>query len=271
MPGAGANVLSLNRLVRRLSDFHVVTIDPRGHGGSDEPEEATFTDFVDDVEAVIDNLGLGHPAVAGHSLGGMIAVAYGERHPECPGVVNIDGGFALDAEPSLYVDLSPDERRAFEEFIAAARAQAPPDESGDAVWLEAQIEKEIAQFGFSSPGFERFLRRNYARDADGVYHRRPSRRFITNLLDAHKDEGLAQYRRLSCPVLVFTTSSLPPNGPEVMRRWSSLRSAGLVMAQDEMRAAGLDFSVVHVDTTHQAVVSETAEQVADEIRAFLNR
>lgn len=31
------------------------------------------------------------PVVGGHSLGGMVALAYGIAHPTCPGVINTDG------------------------------------------------------------------------------------------------------------------------------------------------------------------------------------
>jgi pimeloyl-ACP methyl ester carboxylesterase len=36
-------------------------------------------------------LELDRPAIVGHSLGGMLAALWGQRHPESPGVVSLDG------------------------------------------------------------------------------------------------------------------------------------------------------------------------------------
>src|SRR5206468_2564114 len=44
-----------------------------------------------DLSAVAQAYSLGVPAVGGHSLGGIVATAYGVQHPSCPGVINIDG------------------------------------------------------------------------------------------------------------------------------------------------------------------------------------
>jgi pimeloyl-ACP methyl ester carboxylesterase len=91
MHGAGMEQGSLEPLAAHLQKaFRVVTFDFRGHGGTDRAPW-TFASAVDDVSAVAAAYELGVPAVAGHSLGGMVAAGYGVQHPTCPGVVNIDG------------------------------------------------------------------------------------------------------------------------------------------------------------------------------------
>jgi len=91
MHGAGMEQGSLEPVAERLQEhFRVITFDFRGHGGTDRVPW-TFASAVQDVSAVAAAYGLGVPAVGGHSLGGMVAAAYGAQHPTCPAVVNIDG------------------------------------------------------------------------------------------------------------------------------------------------------------------------------------
>ena len=70
--------------------WRIVTMDPRGIGQSGESETITAADLVVDVETVVEALRLHHPAVVGHSLGGIVAGCYGTVHPDVP-VVSIDG------------------------------------------------------------------------------------------------------------------------------------------------------------------------------------
>jgi pimeloyl-ACP methyl ester carboxylesterase len=91
MHGAGMDQRSLEPLAVLLSeDFRVITFDFRGHGQTDAASW-TVASAVSDLSAVAAAYGLRVPAVGGHSLGGMVALAYGVEHPTCPGVINIDG------------------------------------------------------------------------------------------------------------------------------------------------------------------------------------
>ena len=63
--------------------FSVVRYDLRGHGKSSRvPGPYSLDMFADDVVALIDHLGIAHAHVAGHSLGGMIAITLACRHPQ---------------------------------------------------------------------------------------------------------------------------------------------------------------------------------------------
>jgi pimeloyl-ACP methyl ester carboxylesterase len=62
---------------------HVVGLDLRGHGQSDVGDDALSLEvFVDDVAWLIDELGRGRAMVAGHSLGGVVALELAVRRPE---------------------------------------------------------------------------------------------------------------------------------------------------------------------------------------------
>jgi pimeloyl-ACP methyl ester carboxylesterase len=89
--GAGANLAHMTTLARALRPHHrVITVDLRGHGRSGDGPW-TWDAALGDLAAVCVQLELQRPAVVGHSLGGMLAALWGERHPESAGVVSLDG------------------------------------------------------------------------------------------------------------------------------------------------------------------------------------
>jgi 3-oxoadipate enol-lactonase len=63
--------------------FRVVTYDTRGHGDSPAPPGPyTLDDLVDDLVALLDEVGAGRAHVAGLSLGGMTAMRLAAREPD---------------------------------------------------------------------------------------------------------------------------------------------------------------------------------------------
>jgi pimeloyl-ACP methyl ester carboxylesterase len=66
----------------------VVSVDLRGHGESDKPEQDyTMAGFADDLAYVCEQLGVDRPVVVGHSMGGVIAFEMAARHPDLVGAV----------------------------------------------------------------------------------------------------------------------------------------------------------------------------------------
>lgn len=61
-----------------------VAFDLPGHGRTDArvDEDVTIEDLADDLGTVLDGLKLGRVALVGHSIGGLIAIAYGASHPD---------------------------------------------------------------------------------------------------------------------------------------------------------------------------------------------
>ncbi len=89
--------------------FTPVTIDLRGHGSSGMPGHGyLYDDYIDDLDRVLDALKLDRPLVAGHSLGGLVALWWAARHP--------------NRAPALVIEDSPlrsgeDFRPAFENWL----------------------------------------------------------------------------------------------------------------------------------------------------------
>jgi 3-oxoadipate enol-lactonase len=65
------------------NDFHLITYDVRGHGGSGTGDgQYTVELFVDDLIALLDHLKISRCVAAGLSMGGYIALRAIERNPE---------------------------------------------------------------------------------------------------------------------------------------------------------------------------------------------
>jgi len=105
--------------------YRVLAVDLRGHGDSPAADDYPLDEMAADVFAVVDGALAGSaeggdeaagaaPLVIGHSLGGIVAAAYGARFP-VRGVVNIDQSLELAAmqgqikaiEPMLRSDAFP--------------------------------------------------------------------------------------------------------------------------------------------------------------------
>jgi len=64
------------------SDHRCLAIDLRGRGGSDAAPPYDAVTAADDVAAVMREAGVGPAIIAGHSLGGIVALLLNDRHPE---------------------------------------------------------------------------------------------------------------------------------------------------------------------------------------------
>jgi pimeloyl-ACP methyl ester carboxylesterase len=103
-----------------------VSIDLRGHGESDAPEQKySILGFADDIAWICDQVGIEKPLVVGHSMGGAVALSLAVRHPGLPSaIVLLDPAilFRAEAQP-LITQLvagfrSPDGARIMREFAA---------------------------------------------------------------------------------------------------------------------------------------------------------
>jgi pimeloyl-ACP methyl ester carboxylesterase/DNA-binding winged helix-turn-helix (wHTH) protein len=89
----------------------LVRYDERGCGLSDQdPTEVTLNAFVEDLETVVDDLGLERFPLMGVSQGGAVAVAYAHRHPERVSRLVLVGAFVKGGRLAT----SPEKRAEFE-------------------------------------------------------------------------------------------------------------------------------------------------------------
>ena len=63
-------------------EWRVIALDRRGHGHSDHASSYTRNDYIGDLQAFFEHLGLGDAVLLGNSLGGVNAYQFAARHPE---------------------------------------------------------------------------------------------------------------------------------------------------------------------------------------------
>jgi pimeloyl-ACP methyl ester carboxylesterase len=110
--GLGLTQRSWGRVAGRLLNrFRVVTYDQRGHGGSARTPDYSPRAFLRDLETVVVGLHLQDAVLVGHSLGGHMAVEYAAAHPDCAGVVAVEGGVPVDLPAADWASMEAGGRR----------------------------------------------------------------------------------------------------------------------------------------------------------------
>ncbi len=81
--GAGGNHISWWQQIPVFSQqYRCVTIDHRGFGRSADPAKLGSSQYVEDLEALLDHLEVERTALVAQSMGGLAALGYAVRHPE---------------------------------------------------------------------------------------------------------------------------------------------------------------------------------------------
>ncbi|TCN37242.1 pimeloyl-ACP methyl ester carboxylesterase [Kribbella orskensis] len=187
--GGGGNADQWQEFAKHLDGFRLTAVDLPGHGGSSD-SSWRWDEVLDELET----LDLGNPFVVGHSLGGMLAVRWGKRHPECPGLVNLDGNGWPSTYPGLE-DVEPAREKLNEVFKAQADAMAAP--------LAPEVEEMLVT---QQP----YLRRNLVRRNGQTFLRPecPALDVIREMIAAERTTDL--YDGLSCPALAVVATRLFP-------------------------------------------------------------
>ena len=88
--GIGESARSWDPVIAELGrDRTLIAVDLRGHGRSPPGDTYEITTMAEDVYALLQRLGLGEQdvLVIGHSMGGLVALAYAASHPTCGTIV----------------------------------------------------------------------------------------------------------------------------------------------------------------------------------------
>jgi pimeloyl-ACP methyl ester carboxylesterase len=270
--GAGGNLAGLTALARALRPHHrVITLDLRSHGRSGDATwswEAALAD----IAAVTVHLDLTAPAVVGHSLGGMLATLWGQRHPETRGVVSLDGN-PPPTRPDQLPGLDPETATAelerlhatFDTMEATAGHSIPTAELPGII--EQQREAARAAGANEKLWIEAF-RRNLV-SKDGTTTTRPDSATIAALRTLTYELDLAPIQASTpAPTLsVLATRNLPEQ--ESFAGLYEAYRAHLRRQADEASKANPNFRVISLtDTTHAFPVTHP-ELAARVITDFL--
>src|ERR1700712_1978913 len=85
VPGGLDHSRSWDEVARALrTNFHVIAPDLRGHGDSEWAKGSSYSqaDHVYDLTGLIEQAGLDKVALVGHSMGGMVSLAYAGAFPD---------------------------------------------------------------------------------------------------------------------------------------------------------------------------------------------
>jgi pimeloyl-ACP methyl ester carboxylesterase len=222
--GERGNLATMTTLARALRPHHrVITVDLRGHGRSGDGTW-TWDAVLGDLAAVSVEMDLERPAVVGHSLGGMIAAWWGQRHPESPGVISLDGTpppTRLDQVGGHAAELAR-LQEIFDAEAASAGRVIEADQLPDLVESEQMAARDMgANEKVWIEGFRRNLVHEY-----GETSLRPSAETTAQLRTLMSSFDLnSVYAGTTCPsLIVLPTRNLPEQEPfaelyEAYRGW----------------------------------------------------
>jgi lipase len=191
--GSAGHAYALTALGERLApDVRFIAVDLRGHGFSDKPPSGYgLEEHVEDLNQLIDALGLQRPLLLGHSIGGAIATfAVEARQDAFGGLILFDaviGDRRFVESASFVVDawgpLLEQRFAAFDEYHD--RWAAEPEDSAWKRWLERSDRMELAPL------------------SDGTLRRRGLREALAaEWASVARADALEALSRVAVPVLV---------------------------------------------------------------------
>jgi pimeloyl-ACP methyl ester carboxylesterase len=270
--GAGSNLAYMTTLARHLRPRHrVITVDLRGHGRSGDGTWS-WDAALGDIASVAVQMELARPAVVGHSLGGMIAALWGQRHPESPGVVSLDGN-PPPTRPEQLTGLDPEKAAAelarltaiFDAMQAGIGQVIEADQLADLVERQQMAARDM---GANEKVWIEGFRRNLVH-RNGETSTRPTAASAAELRTLMNELDLGPvYAATQCPELVvLATRDLPEQAP-----FAELYSAHRRFLADQAAAAAEvapRFRYLLLEDASHAMVVEQPEALAAIISDFL--
>jgi pimeloyl-ACP methyl ester carboxylesterase len=270
--GGGRNVHDWDEVVRHLAGIRVAAMDLRGHGESSIVEEWSWDGAVDDVRAVVAELGMERPVVVGHSLGGMVAAEFAARSNDCAGIINVDGsGQTL---PSTWPGWTTEDALAkFEELKAKGDAEAQgapdgvtPEESEEGL---GKLREWAKNAGISAAMLEAGARRGTRTGEDGRVRSNPTWKRMNAYMGPIGEMDIFEvYRRTKHPIVHIVSTKEEPNEDASIAAWMNAHRAGMKLDYASLTSERADFRLEEMDGTHMLNL-ELPEQVAASITRFV--
>ncbi|MET0424979.1 MAG: alpha/beta hydrolase [Actinoplanes sp.] len=256
--GAGGNLATLTTLARALRPQHrVITVDLRGHGRSGEGTW-TWDAALGDLAAVCVQMELQRPAVVGHSLGGMLAALWGQRHPETPGVISLDGN-PPPTRPEHLPGMDPVQAAAelaelhkiFDQAAARAGQVIEADQLPDLVERQQMAARDM---GANEKVWIEGFRRNLVHE-NGETSTRPSAAATSQMRTMMNELDLTPvYAATTCPELVvLPTRNLPEQEP-----FAELFAAHRRYLVEQAQSVGTLRYLSLADASHAMVIEQPA-------------
>lgn len=196
--------------------FEALTYDLFGHGESAAPEGApSLTMFSEQLLRTMDRCGMDRAAVAGFSLGGMIARRFALDHPD-----------RLSAMAILHSahDRSDEEREAIRRRVRQARERGPSSTA------QAALERWFTEdFRAANPGVTALVHEWILANDPAIY---PD---IYNVLAEGDVEIARDIHRIDCPTLVMTGGDDHGNSPEMAEKMAALMPDARVVVLPGLR------------------------------------
>ena len=267
--GAGGNLAMLTTLARALRPRHrVITMDLRGHGRSGDGPWSWDAGLAD-LASVVVQMELDRPAVVGHSLGGMLAALWGQRHPESAGVVSLDGNPPPNS-PVHLPGMDPDNASAeltrlhsvFDVLEAGMGQVIEADQLPDLVERQQMAARDM---GANEKVWVEGFRRNLVH-ADGQTSMRPTAKTAAELRTMMNELDLGPvYAATRCPALVvLATRDLPEQEP-----FAELYAAHRRYLLEQVAGTGVTY--LQLDDASHAMVIEQPDTLAALIGDFLGQ
>ena len=256
--GLGGNLATMTTLARALRTRHrVITVDLRGHGRSGDGAW-TWDAALGDLASVCVQMELDRPAVVGHSLGGILAALWGQRHPESAGVVSLDGNpppSRTEHLPGMDPTTAAAElarlTKVFDEMQATVGRVIEADQLPDLVERQQMAARDM---GANEKVWIEGFRRNLVHE-NGETSTRPSAATTAQVRTLMLDLDLAPvYAGTTCPELVvLPTRDLPEQEP-----FAELYAAHRRFLVEQAAAIGHLRYLALADASHAMVIEQPA-------------
>jgi non-heme chloroperoxidase len=276
LTGLGDNAHVFDTFAPKLTGrYHVYGITRRGFGASDTPqtvwENYSANRLGDDVIAVLDQLNLSRPVLAGHSIAGEELSSIGSRHPQrVAGLIYMDAGspFAMyiHSPNSILIDWN-DMRKKVD---AVTNAPIPQEQKR---LIQEMLQTELPQYVEELKQMQAALQ-ELPDQPPPSEEKINSRAFRVS--QAIKD-GEDRYTDITCPILaIFAQPVLiaPKPDADAKVQAQAARDAGnlerLEAQEKAFEALGPNSHVVRISGANHYIFRSNEADVLREINTFLS-